>query len=127
MSEEDEMQAALLDWAGTMLKIGKYPELETLFHVPNEGKRTASYGHKLKEMGMKRGVPDLVLPVARGGYGGLYIELKKPDGKVSEFQRQFIRNLRKWGQCAGVCRSWTDASQVIEKYLKGEIVNVVGI
>ena len=48
----------------------------TVAHVPNEGKRSPQQGAKLKRMGMQKGFPDLVVPLPRGNYHGLYIEMK---------------------------------------------------
>ena len=45
-------------------------------------------GEKIKRMGVEAGVPDIILPMARvtsrSSYHGLVIELKKPDGKMSD-------------------------------------------
>ena len=38
---ESEEQRSLFVWA--MLAAGKYPALNLLFHIPNEGKRIAIY------------------------------------------------------------------------------------
>ena len=79
---ESEEQQALFDWAE--LQKGKYPELKALYHIPNEGKRSKATGARLKKEGMKDGVSDNCLPVKRGPYGSLYIELKRIKGsKVS--------------------------------------------
>ena len=45
-----------------------YPDLELLYHVPNGGSRNKAEASKLKRMGVRAGVPDLVLPVPRAGY-----------------------------------------------------------
>ena len=34
-------------------------------------------------MGVKSGVPDLMLPIPKGGYHGLFIELKKEVGGIT--------------------------------------------
>lgn len=60
-----------------------HPELQLLYHVPNEGKRTWRTGARLKSEGLKPGVPDLCLPVARGKYHGLYVELKRRDQRAT--------------------------------------------
>ena len=49
---------------------GRFPELVLLYHIPNGGKRDAQTAISLKRQGVKAGVPDLHLPVARGGYHG---------------------------------------------------------
>ena len=79
--EEDAEQQALFEWAA--YQKCKYPELECMYHIPNEGKRSPQTGAKLKRMGLSPGVPDICLPVARGGYSALYIELKRTKGAGS--------------------------------------------
>jgi len=101
----------------------KYPELSLLFHVPNGGGRDEVEGRHLKEQGLKKGVPDLCLPVARGKYHALYIELKTEDGRPSEYQKWWIEKLNAQGCFAEVCHGWKSAVKTIEWYLnlsKGE-------
>lgn len=71
-SNEENEQITLFQWAE--FAAVRYPELELMYHVPNEGKRSVRTGSRLKKAGLKSGVPDIVLPVARGRYIGLYIE-----------------------------------------------------
>ena len=61
---EAEEQKALFEWAGYMG--GKHPELRFMYHVPNGGRRNAREAAMLKAEGVKAGVPDIVLPAARG-------------------------------------------------------------
>lgn len=81
---EDTEQMGVIDWANW--NTGRFPELKLLFHVPNGGKRNAAEAARFKAMGVKAGVPDLCLPVARGGYAGLYIEMKYGKNKTTEKQ-----------------------------------------
>ena len=81
-------QAALFAWARLAEK--QHPELALLFHVPNGGRRDVIEAAHLKAQGVRAGVPDLCLPVARGGYHGLYIELKAARGRVQDTQREWI-------------------------------------
>jgi hypothetical protein len=66
---------------------------------------------------------DLSLPCARGGYHGLYIELKRPVVKgepkpvVSPEQKYWIEQLRKQGYLVEVCYGWIEAKELIERYL----------
>jgi hypothetical protein len=76
---ESDLQIAIFRWAATLEPT--YPELKWLHHVPNGGKRDSKTAGLLKAQGAKAGILDLHLPVARGPYHGLMIELKKPDGK----------------------------------------------
>lgn len=113
---EHEEQSALIDW--TILMCGRWPELKLFYHIPNEGKRSPAAAMRLKQEGMKRGVPDNCLPVARGKYHGLYIELKRiRGGQISEDQRKWIDDLSMQGYKAVICRGWNEAANVIEDYL----------
>lgn len=114
---ESEEQQALFEWADRL--VFKYPELTLLHHIPNEGKRSEFYGAKLKKEGMKQGVPDIHLPVARGEYNSLYIELKRTEGSVTtEAQKTWQKLLRKYGNAAYICYGWEEAAKCIEEYLK---------
>lgn len=69
------------------------PEYGLIFAIPNGGARHPAVAAKLKAEGVKAGVPDLFLPVARHGYHGMFIELKVGDNKPSQVQLDMIRNL----------------------------------
>lgn len=99
----------------------RYPAAHKLiYHVPNGGHRVKAVAAKLKGQGVKAGVPDLVLPMARGGYFGLYIEFKaKPpyDAAVSPTQDAYLQALNDQGYLAIVCRGSIDAVEAIRSYL----------
>lgn len=117
--EEDVEQAALFRWAAYMS--GKWPELERMFHVPNGGSRNKIEAARLKMQGVKAGVPDICLPVARGCYHGLFIELKKEKGgRTSKEQQKWIEYLESAGYCAQVCHGWDAARELIERYMRAE-------
>lgn len=92
-----------------------------MFHIPNEGKRSKREGAEQKAKGLKSGVSDICLPVPRGKYGSLWIELKTDSGKESDEQKWWKKRMLEVGNYATVCREWTVAAKIIEKYLKGEI------
>lgn len=114
---EDEEQIWLFSWAE--LNLGRFPELSLMHHIPNGGKRSKSEAARFKAMGVKPGVSDIFLPVARGGYHGLYIELKARDGRVSTKQKEFLESVRREGYAGVVAFSGEEASRIIEQYLKG--------
>lgn len=89
-----------------------------MYHVPNEGKRSKAVGARLKQSGLKAGVPDVCLPVAHGPYIGLYIELKVKPNKPTDNQKRWLRALRSAGHCTAVCYGWEEAKNLIEDYLK---------
>lgn len=116
---EREEQTAIFRWV--QVAKGRYPELTLLYHVANEaGSRGRREMAMLKAEGVRAGVPDLCLPVARGGFHGLYIELKRQrGGKVSEIQQAWIDALLAQGYAVRVCRGAEEAIQTLENYLNG--------
>lgn len=114
VSEGDE-QEAVFEWA--TLNSGRYPELEFMYHIPNEGKRTARHGAELKRQGLKRGVPDICLPAARGKYHGLYIEMKVGKNKPTDSQTRYLKFLAAQGYAPVVCYGADDAIKIIIQYL----------
>lgn len=116
---ESVEQQTLIKWA--RLARGKYPELDMLYHITNEGKRSVVTGARLKSEGLKPGVPDLCLAVARGGAHGLYIEMKRTKGgRVSPQQAAWLEKLAHEGYATAICRGWEQARDVIERYLANE-------
>ena len=118
---EDNEQITLFRWA--QFQSGKYPELDLMFHVPNGGRRDKREAVRFKAMGVKPGVSDIFLPVAQGGYHGLFIEMKAPDGRASAEQKKFINAVREQGYRAEVCFGWEQASQIILDYIGGKYDN----
>lgn len=115
---ESVEQQALFKWAN--MARGKWPELELLYHVPNEGKRSYKTAARLKAEGLKSGVPDICLPVPRGGHHGLYIELKRvKNSRVTQDQLDWIEALIAQGYVAAVCRGCDEAIELITRYLSG--------
>jgi len=117
-ASEEEIHKALIEWAG--YKEAEMPALRLLHHVPNGGKMPPGSAGKLKGMGMRRGVPDLVLPVPRGSYHGLYLELKSPSGRVRATQRWWLQALAEEGYGVEVAYRLDDAIEAVEEYLAGE-------
>lgn len=115
-TKEEVEQITLFSWAE--FAKNKYPELDLMYHVPNEGKRSAAMGARLKAEGLKAGVPDVCLPTAHGGYIGLYIEMKVKPNKPTEQQKQWLRDLRGAGHFTAVCYSWEEAKNLIEEYIR---------
>ncbi len=113
---EETEQINLFRWAAFAENI--YPELKLMYHVPNEGKRSIVTGSRLKQAGLKSGVPDIVLPVAKGEYIGLYIELKYGKNKLTENQKYWLKELRSQRHLTAVCYGWEQARELIESYLK---------
>ena len=116
VASEHAEQCALFRWAGYQAK--RLPELALLFAIPNGGFRTKATAAKLKAEGVKAGVPDICLPVAKGEYHGLWIELKAGRNKPTTTQVAWHLRLSREGYRVAVCWGWDSARGVIEEYLR---------
>ncbi len=96
----------------------KYPELKLIYHIPNGGSRNKIEAVNLKKQGVKAGVPDLCLPVARKGFHGLYIEMKYGKNRITKYQKEWLEDLKKQGYFVAVCYGAYEAEQVITEYLE---------
>ena len=115
---EAQEQSRLIAWANEVSRLGVYPELSRLYAIPNGGRRDKAEAAHLKRQGVKSGVPDLHLPVARGNYHGLYIEMKVGKNKPTKNQKEWINALKASGYAVEVCYSAAAARQVIIAYLQ---------
>jgi hypothetical protein len=113
---EREHQVALFAWAKA--KEGQYPLLALLYHCPNGGHRHPAVAGKMKAEGVKPGVPDVFLPVARKGYHGFFAEMKSDSGKLSIRQEFWRYHLLAQGYYWALFRDWKDAADSLEEYLK---------
>lgn len=119
---EDAHQVALFMKAAQ--NFDKYPELKLMFAIPNGGFRNKSEAARLKAMGVKRGVPDILLPVKRSLWSGLFVELKRPaapgkrEGTTSDEQDDWIDDLKAQGFGAMVCVGYEMAWNTIIAYLE---------
>jgi hypothetical protein len=100
-SEEVE-QAKLIKWSHQANVRKVLPQLKWLFHVPNGGQRTAFAGAQMKALGVKKGVPDLILPITTFDHMGvkhcgLIVEMKSATGSLSieqkEWKEHFLEQL----------------------------------
>ena len=102
----------------------EYCELKKIpvFHIPNGGYRNKVEAAHLKAQGVRPGVPDLCVPVARYGYHGLFIEMKaKKNGRVSAYQQRWLALLRENGCCAYVCNGADAAIKLLDQYMTGMV------
>lgn len=116
---EANEQKTLFEWAS--YASCTRPELNLLYHIPNGGSRNRLEAANLKKQGVKSGVPDICLPVARGKYHGLYIEMKHGKNSTSEKQEEWIAALREQGYAAVICYGWVPARETLIKYLSMEV------
>ena len=118
VASEDTEQICLMRWARA--SSAAMPELKMLVHIANERKCTPAQGQRLREMGVRKGMPDLFLFVPRGSYHGLAVEMKRTrGGVVSDEQREMLAALEAMGYAASVARGWEQASDIISDYICG--------
>lgn len=81
-------------------KIEGYTGLLTFFHVPNQLLRRKDLRKIFHGLGVRSGVPDLVIPLTGGRT--LFIELKFGNNDTTETQDKYIQNLRRLGHLVEV-------------------------
>lgn len=120
---EDDMQRALFQWID--LATPRIPQLALAFHPANGGKRDPREAARLKGLGVRPGVPDVMIPGTSNIHfpaftdtsrRGLAIELKAGKNKPTADQLRWHMQLRCAGWQVNVCRSFDDARQVIVDY-----------
>jgi hypothetical protein len=114
---EHAHQVAVFMWAAFQFQ--KWPELKWMYAIPNGGERNVAVAARLRAEGVKSGVSDICLPVKRGNYSGLYIEMKKPGNLKGESKNQkefgaFVVDQGFYYEC---CDHWEKARDLIIKYM----------
>lgn len=114
---ETQEQEALITWV--RIQERRYRALRLLYAVPNGGWRHKAVAVALYRQGVRPGIPDLCLPVARQGFHGLYLEMKslRLGADTSADQDKIIAALREEGYRVEVCAGWERARDVIVDYL----------
>jgi len=71
--------------------------------------------------GVKRGVPDLMLPLPTDKFHGLFIEMKFGKNKMTPEQQEFFDYATQQGYCCRVAYSADEAMKIIDEYLGSEV------
>jgi len=149
---EHQIQSDYFNWVEVELYPNGVPVealkgIELAHAIPNGGDRHVLVGAKLKKEGARKGVPDVYIPVPRGGFCGLAIEFKslggtpvktpnlnkKTDAEIVEYfskkqklskpgtpteeQINRIERMQREGWCAVMCWSAEAAKRVTIGYL----------
>lgn len=109
---EAKLQSDLIIWFWNEFK-----EFRGLLYHNYNNPRNAINGAQLIALGLIKGNPDLTLAIPRGGYGALYIELKKPGEKPRKDQVKQMDRLTGAGNCVEWADNVEDAKAIILKYL----------
>src|SRR5574343_930993 len=109
---EHEIQSKFLRWFRE-----QYPD-PTVFSVPNGTLTSIGIAKKMVREGALKGVPDLFIPHPHGYYHGFFIEFKSKTGILRQEQKDIIHILESEGYKVAVCRSFEDAKNLVERYMR---------
>jgi hypothetical protein len=106
---EDKLQAQIVAWYS--LEYGN-KHYKCLFHCNNKAKN-AIEGNKMKAMGVKTGVTDLILVVNEKV---IFIELKTDIGKQGKEQKIFETQVKSLNQIYILVRTLEEFKEICKKY-----------
>jgi hypothetical protein len=112
---EDQLQRAVMNYIEM-----QYPG--TIYtHPMNEGKRTPFEQYKMKYLGAKPGIPDLLIFTPNANKGGLAIELKYKYNKPTPNQKKWLKWLENCNWAVNWHNNFDDCIDTINKYFNNEI------
>ena len=124
---ELQEQIAFFQYIRHPLNIKKYPALALASCSLNGVHLSKLQAAKAKASGMLKGEHDIRLPVPRGGYCGLTIEMKYGKNKPTAEQKWYAQELAKEGHAVRCCWNWSDAWKATKDYLDGNFgENLIG-
>ena len=94
-----------------------FPELAFIMAIPNGGKRHIAVAMKMKAEGVKRGVPDIMIPIPTKLFHGCFLETKTEKGVMSKEQKAYRLFLIEQGYEHIICRSVSELVSATENYL----------
>lgn len=131
IDHEHNEQKKLIDWSDRWFRVkfkhltcntvntkGKKRINSPLVAFPNEGKRSKITGSRMKQRGLRAGIPDLVLLVKNEKYIGMFIEMKYGKNKTTQNQKVWLSLLSTIGYKCVVCYSFEEAKTAIENYMR---------
>ena len=83
------------------------------WHTPNGAKLSMASASHFKALGMKAGVPDLII-VADGNI--YFVEVKAEKGRLSDSQEQFLERMYQQGHFTAVVKSYQDAIEIFKEW-----------
>ena len=111
--EEHRIQAACVRWFRY-----QYPShRNSLFAVPNGGRRDAATGARLKDEGVLPGVSDLILLKPTPEHHALLIEMKTAKGRQSQSQKDWQQYVERDNYKYVVCHSFDEFRETVTAYM----------
>lgn len=102
---------------------------QVTFAIPNSG-RSAAHGAKFKKLGVRAGMPDVLVCVRKELSNGLFIEFKRPatlgrpKGSLSKIQKLRMLWLESYGYKCVVAYGAEHGISLLKQYLAGTLTNV---
>jgi hypothetical protein len=126
MKYEESLQIAYVEWLDIQAKLYPKKNLQFGFHCPNGEKRHIRTAMKLKRMGVRRGVPDIIffspgkifLDSKPYVFRGLVIEFKSLKGKLSKEQKLWLEFFKNNDFLPFVTSNLEEAITLTSKYFK---------
>nr|DAP00690.1 MAG TPA: Nuclease [Caudoviricetes sp.] len=104
-----------------LLSVASYLRLQypnVLFcHIANERKTSIQQGAKLKRLGVRAGMPDILIFQPNKTYSGLAIELKIKPNKPTKNQLEVLTMLSNNNWNTAVCYDFDEAKNLIDNHL----------
>lgn len=116
-SPEFDEQAALIAWCRIPANIARYPGLDLISASLNGVKLSKAQAGKAKAAGMLAGEHDLRIPVPRGEFIGISVEMKAGRNKPTTEQLWYGSRLQEEGWKVVYAWSWIEARDAIVAYL----------
>jgi hypothetical protein len=112
---EDELQISCFEWIELMRPA--HPILDWVTHGPTGGKRPRGAAGKLKAMGVKPGVLDVLLPLPYNGWSGLAVEMKVGKNTTTEQQDDWLQVMGASGYYTAVCYTLEEFMSHVNRFL----------
>ena len=97
----------------------KETQYSVIFHCPNGGQRNVREGAKFKRMGVKSGIPDLIVPINNGKHNQLWIEIKQGKGSQEDNQQEWERVCPILNIRYEICRTKNEIVDLVLDYMEG--------
>ena len=111
---EQQIHQAAVQYLRIMENLGEL----TFFHVPGGGWRTKAGAGIFKSLGVRAGVPDLVLLFSDGRCA--FIEIKAPGGYLSAAQKAFRNTVEAMGFPFAEARGVDEVEKFVRELLAGK-------
>lgn len=110
---EAELQTAVVNYIRN-----RWPYVRYCASLGGQYQKHISQRKKAKSTGYVAGFPDIQILSARGGYFGLFIEIKlNKNCYPSQLQKDWIEDLLDRGYYAVVCKGYDECIETLENYL----------